>query len=91
MITGLFFTFIGSVATWVVGLLPTLPDASSAIGGIASGMATLMSYAASMGAWIPWATVGICLAIILPCILGAVAIHFVRLTYSMFTGGGGAT
>ena len=91
MITGLLIKMIAGVAGWVVSLLPNLPTPDAAMGGITSGIATVMGYAARMDSWIPFPAVGLALALVLPCLAAAVIIHFVRLVYSMFTGGGGAS
>jgi len=72
-------------------LLPSSDQLDSVIVTAGNFALPLATGLASLGAWIPWATVGVCLAALFPVYLGSLLFKLVRVIwgYVPFIGGNG--
>jgi hypothetical protein len=90
VITAALVALVATVGTFFVSLLPNPgPASASGVSNIQSGIASVMSKAASLGVWLPFGAAGSALLVIVACFGVTVGIHFVRMILSLFTGGGG--
>lgn len=78
MIVEWFFSLAGGVWGWVTGFMPAISDDSGVIVTAQNFMATLGEGAGLMGAWVPWVTLGLCLATVIPVYLGSMAVRLAR-------------
>lgn len=90
MISEALIRFFMGFLNWFLGLLPTA-NAPSWMVNASGYLATVWSYGAGLGAWIPWSMVGTVLASVLVCVGIGFGIKVARIVASFMTlGGGGA-
>lgn len=80
--------FAGFVS-WVFSLLPN-DDPPAWLLSSTGALRTVWSYAAGLGAWIPWDVAGYVVAAVLSCVGIGLAIKVLRIVASFFTAGGGS-
>lgn len=89
MITEWFMRLGAFLVDALMGALPDL-DPPSWIGGGASSVATVMSNARSLGAWVPIEIFAVVVGAVLACLVVGVGIKVTRIVASFLTVGGGS-
>lgn len=90
MIAQFWLWLLSTIAQAVLDLFPEGPEPAPVLGGVSSAWGTVVSSAASMGAWIPWSVVGAALAVVAAVLVTAGVIKLVRIVASFVTLGGGS-
>jgi hypothetical protein len=74
---------------WIDELLPSFDDANGVVLTVGTFIGPLLVGVASLGVWIPWATVTICLNIVLAFYLGGAVLKFMLRALAVVRGGTG--
>lgn len=88
MITEWFLSLFQVVVDWFAGLFPT-DDPPAFIGGVTGFLHTIVDGAAGLGAWVPWAYLGLVGGILLTLWLATVSVKGIRWLWGLtpFSGG----
>jgi hypothetical protein len=89
VVTALILKFLGLLAGFAVGLLPTM-QSPTWLPTITQYVSDGMVQVGQLGAWIPLEAIRNSAALILGCYVIALAIRVSRMVLSVFTGGGGS-
>lgn len=78
MIVEWFMSLASTVWGWIAGFFPAISDDQGVIITAQNFFSTIASGAGLLGAWIPWLTVSLCLAVVVPVYLAAMTVRLVR-------------
>lgn len=89
MVISGFLSVLGTVLTWVLGLLPHF-GVPSWFSGLGSAVATVSGALSGTSSWVPWTAVMVGLGVIFAAVGVSVAIRGFRIVASFLTAGGGS-
>jgi hypothetical protein len=90
VIAEFFIWIMAATARLVLSLFPAGPDGEQVPDAVASGLGTVLGYAAGFGNWVPWGQVGPALLVVLALLVAAGGVKLVRIAASFLTFGGGS-
>jgi len=73
-----FFQLASGMGTWLFGLLPDTSAATNLVVQSNNAFAPIMAGAASLGAWMPWGTLGLVFPIVIGFYIGAFLVKVLR-------------
>lgn len=89
MITGLILKALLAVATWVLGLFPSI-SLPTWFGDVITQVQAGVTPVLALGHWVPLGAIGTTAALILTVFGACLAIRIARIALSVGTGGGGS-
>jgi len=63
VITDFFLNLWAGFQEWLFGMLPDVTEADGVIATASNWVGTLITAGSSLGVWIPWVTIGVCVQV----------------------------